>query len=224
MLHTSNGNVSLLTTFATNSVLSLLKYVQLTEIHFPCLEPLLLLSILLWTVLLVPVLFISDFVNMVCREEDWHKHQSSLLVMAGINWNLLIQINMHTQQYISITSLLHLSIPTFFHWVHSQTWRSGTIWSNARPKTSVEVCDTKYVHRIWSQIYRIRIQIQFHLVWFWFWFDLLSNLKLKRNVFVNAVSEIRIHRTHIRLVQFFVNPRNWNQNPDRSRTNRTVTF
>ncbi len=53
-------------------------------------------------------------------------------------------------------------------------------------------------HWIWCQIYRIQNQI-----WFQFHFDLVSNLKLKRNVFFNAVSEIRIHRIYFRLVSFF---------------------
>ncbi len=71
----------------------------------------------------------------------------------------------------------------------------------ARKLTRFKVCSTN--HRIWSQIYRNRNQIQFHLVWFQFCFDLVSNLKLKRNVFVNAVSEIRIYRIYFRLVSFF---------------------
>ncbi len=60
-------------------------------------------------------------------------------------------------------------------------------------------------HRIWSQIYRIQNQIrfQFQLVWFQFCFAFVSNLKLKRNMFVNAVSKIRIHRIYSRLVSFF---------------------
>ncbi len=37
----------------------------------------------------------------------------------------------------------------------------------------------------------------------WFCFDSVLNLKLKINVFVNAVLEIRIHRIHFRLVLFF---------------------
>ncbi len=60
-------------------------------------------------------------------------------------------------------------------------------------------------HRIWTRIYRIwnQIQFQFHLVWFWFCFDLVSNLKLKRNMIINTVLEIRIHKIYFQLVLFF---------------------
>ncbi len=105
-----------------------------------------------------------------------------------------------------------------FIWIQSGSWKQFLIWETGRvtshyhiiiviilvyliEKDGHEVCSIS--HRIWSQIYRIWNQFQFRLVCFQFCFDLGSNLKLKRNVFVDAVSEIRIHRIYFRLVSFF---------------------
>ncbi len=88
----------------------------------------LLFSILLETVLLVSILFVSNFVNMVCRVKGWYKHHYSLHIIEGIGWNLLT--DMYTPQKRNESKFYSPTSPDFIRLVQRDVLVCGDALDN----------------------------------------------------------------------------------------------